>query len=82
MQNVCTAAQDKLRVMRNVLHHIKDPVLYFQKLGESIKPGGRTAILDWKKSEGGFVGRSGHATLEKDILRVMEKAGFSHFEGL
>ena len=66
--------------MRNVLHHIKNPVSYFQKLRESIKPGGRIAILDWRKSEGGFVGRSGHCTPEEEILKIMQKAGFSRLQ--
>jgi ubiquinone/menaquinone biosynthesis C-methylase UbiE len=66
--------------MRNVFHHIKDPVSYFQKLRESIKPGGRIAVLDWKSTEGGFVGRAGHATPEAEVLRIIEQAGFSHLQ--
>lgn len=66
--------------MRNVFHHIKNPVSYFRKLRESIKPGGRIAILDWKKSEGGFVGRAGHCTPEAEIIDIMQKTGFSHLQ--
>lgn len=64
--------------MRNVFHHIKSPVSYFIKLGESVKPGGRIAIIDWKITAHGFVGRSGHATPEAEILKIMQNAGFSH----
>lgn len=68
--------------MRNVLHHIKDPLSYFQKLRESIKPGGRIAVLDWKNTEGGFVGLAGHCTPEAEILKIMQKAEFSHLRTL
>ncbi len=66
--------------MRNVFHHIKNPVSYFTKLGESVKPGERIAIIDWKITGRGFVGRSGHATPEAEILKIMQKAGFSHLQ--
>ena len=68
--------------MRNVLHHIKDPLLYFQKLRESIKPGGRIAVLDWKNTEGGFVGRAGHCMSEAEIHNALQGAGFLHVKSL
>lgn len=68
--------------MRNVFHHIKNPVLYFQKLRESIKPGGRIAVLDWEKAEGGFAGRAGHCTPEAEIRRILLTSGFIHLKSL
>lgn len=66
--------------MRNVFHHIKDPVSYFTRLGESVKPGGRIAIVEWKHTGRGFVGRTGHATPEAEILKIMLKAEFAHLQ--
>ncbi len=61
--------------MRNVFHHIKEPVPYFRKLSEGLKPGGRIAVLDWKNTKGGFVGLSGHFTPEAEIHRALKAAG-------
>ena len=36
--------------MRNVFHHIKKPIPYFEKLKMSVKNGGRIAIIDWKRA--------------------------------
>lgn len=68
--------------MRNVFHHIKNPVSYFQNLRESIKPGGRIAVLDWESTTGGFVGRTGHCTPEAEIRRILLASGFSHLKSL
>lgn len=68
--------------MRNVFHHIKNPVSYFAKLRASIKPGGRIAVIDWKDTGRGFVGRAGHAAPEEEIHRVLQEAGFLHLKSL
>jgi cyclopropane fatty-acyl-phospholipid synthase-like methyltransferase len=36
-------------IMVDVFHHIADRGRYFRKLRESLKPGGRVAIIDYKK---------------------------------
>jgi arsenite methyltransferase len=64
--------------MRNVFHHIKDPVSYIRTLREGLKPGGRITVIDWKETAGGYVGRSGHATPEAVILDTMREARLSH----
>lgn len=64
--------------MRNVFHHIENPVSYFQKLRESVKPGGRIAIIDWNRTTRGYVGYAGHSTPEAEIQRIMREAGFKH----
>lgn len=61
--------------MRNVFHHIMNPESYFQRLKESLKPGGRIAIIDWKPEA-----RHGHGTPEEEILSVLESAGFRRTE--
>ncbi|HRX59429.1 MAG TPA: methyltransferase domain-containing protein [Eubacteriales bacterium] len=63
--------------LRSVYHHLPDPPSYFRQLGEKLKPGGRVAVLDWKRSSGGWVARSGHAVSEEKILAALEGAGFS-----
>lgn len=64
--------------MRNVFHHIKDPVSYFRKLRESMKPDGKIAVLDWESAKGGFIGRARHCTPEAEINKALEAAGFHH----
>ena len=66
--------------MRNVFHHIENPSVYFQKLKESIKPGGRIAILDWTGKGHAHMGHSDHATPEADIQTLLTDIGFTHLE--
>jgi len=64
--------------LRSVYHHLPNPASYFRQLGEKLKPDGRVAVLDWKRSSGGWVARSGHAVSEAEIVKVLEGAGFSY----
>ncbi len=66
--------------MRNSFHHIEDPVIYFQKLKKSVKPGGRIAIIDWEGKVHSYVGFAGHTTPETEILNVFNEIGFEHLE--
>lgn len=54
--------------LRNVFHHIDDPESYFTHLGQSLKAGGRIAILEWSEGVGGHVGRKRHSTPEESIV--------------
>jgi SAM-dependent methyltransferase len=38
-----------LALMVNTYHHIPNRVAYFRKLGQSLKPGGKLAIIDFRK---------------------------------
>lgn len=58
--------------MRDVFHHIEDPVSYFAKLWESIKPGGRIAIINWKRTKLGYIGCFGHYAAAEEIKRTFE----------
>jgi len=42
-------AKVDVAIMVDVFHHIADRDQYFRKLRESLKPGGRVAIIDYKK---------------------------------
>jgi SAM-dependent methyltransferase len=57
--------------MRDVFHHIINPEEYYTQLKESLKPGGRIAIIDWKPEA-----HNGHGTSEEEIMRVMSAAGY------
>jgi len=69
-------------VLRNVYHHIKDPVLMNKSLYQSLKPGGRLAIIDFapdsaesadptRRSDG-----EQHGVTPPTIVRELRQAGF------
>lgn len=59
--------------VRNVFHHLPDQKKYFRNLKPKLKPGGRVAIIEYKKG----VYYSGHETPEETVIEVMKKAGYS-----
>lgn len=64
--------------MRNVLHHIRDPVEYFSKLKRVLKEDGIVAIIDYDRS-GRFSFHSlfHHSIDVNGLGSWMEKAGFT-----
>ena len=66
--------------MRNVYHHLPDPVAYFKDLKPLLKNNGKITLLEYKKKKFGFVGIFGHYTPEEEIYRQMNLAGYSVFE--
>ena len=63
--------------LRNVFHHIGDSVSYFSVMKRFLKPGGRLAIIDYRKRDGfNFHSLFGHYTPEERILQNMQEAGF------
>ena len=69
-------------VMRLVYHHIKNPVLMNQSLYNSLKPGGRLAIIDFppdgeesadpsRRADGGH-----HGVTSRTVMRELRQAGF------
>jgi arsenite methyltransferase len=59
----------------NTYHHIEDRERYFRNLAESLREGGRLAVIDYK--EEGFVqGLLGHSTDESTIESELEKSGY------
>ena len=69
-------------ILRNVYHHIKNPVLMNKSLYQSIKPGGRLAIIDFapdstesadptRRSDG-----EQHGVTPPTVVRELRQAGF------
>jgi ubiquinone/menaquinone biosynthesis C-methylase UbiE len=71
-------------VLRLVYHHIKDPVLMNQSLYQSLKPGGRLAIIDFPPdgSESADPSRRAdngqHGVTPPTVVRELRRAGFEH----
>ena len=63
--------------MRNVCHHLRNRVEYFEKLKDSLKPEGRIAIIEY--ISGGrfsFRGIFGHYIPKDTIIKEMKEAGY------
>jgi ubiquinone/menaquinone biosynthesis C-methylase UbiE len=69
-------------ILRHVYHHIKDPVLMNKSLYQSLKPGGRLAIIDFepdsaesadptRRSDG-----EQHGVTPATVVRELRQAGF------
>jgi ubiquinone/menaquinone biosynthesis C-methylase UbiE len=69
-------------VMRLVYHHIKNPGLMNQSLYNSLKPGGRLAVIDFppdgeestdpsRRADGGH-----HGVMSRTVTRELRQAGF------
>ena len=69
-------------IMRLVYHHIKNPVLMNQSLYNSLKPGGRLAILDFPPDGEESADPSGradgghHGVTSRTVVRELRQAGF------
>ncbi len=62
--------------MRNVFHHIEEPVTYLHNLGKALVPNGRIAIIEWKPG----ASHHGHGTTGTQIIDIMTKAGYRHIQ--
>jgi arsenite methyltransferase len=60
----------------NTYHHIEDRVAYFEGAARYLRPGGRLAVLDYKR-QGFFQRFLGHATEGEVIRTELEKAGYT-----
>lgn len=66
---------------RNAFHHIPEPAVYFKDLQGCLKPGGRIAVIDYKKTGGfSFLALFKHYTPQEKIVSEMEKAGYRQVE--
>jgi len=61
--------------LRNVFHHLPEPVEYFKNIKQFLKKDGKIVIIDYKEGFN-FVSRSNHYTPEETIITAMKKAGF------
>jgi SAM-dependent methyltransferase len=60
----------------NTYHHIEDRVVYLQRTARYLRPGGRLAVLEYKR-HGWFHRIFGHATDAEVILGEVEQAGYT-----
>jgi predicted methyltransferase len=69
-------------ILRNVYHHIKNPVLMNQSLFRSLKPGGRLAIIDFPPDSAESADPTGrsegahHGVTPPTVVRELRQAGF------
>lgn len=86
LQNIVTVLADtgdsrlpresmNLIFIRNVFHDIDNPVRYFIKLKDTMKPGGRIAIIEYT-GKGMTQKFTGHLSDPASIRNTMEKAGY------
>nr|WP_282432435.1 class I SAM-dependent methyltransferase [Syntrophobotulus glycolicus] len=68
--------QYDLVFLRDVFHHLQNPVAYFSELRSCLKTNGRIAIIDWNERASIFMRISGHYTPEQTILDTMTASGF------
>ena len=59
----------------NTYHHLKDRVVYFTKVRNYLRPGGRLAVIDFS-GQGWFERIFGHSTPREAIKREMKAAGY------
>ena len=63
--------------LRNVYHHLEEPVSYFGGIRKFLKPDGKVVIIDHREStKGGFVRFFKHCTPEEDIVKALAQSGF------
>ncbi|MFH1237439.1 MAG: methyltransferase domain-containing protein [Candidatus Aenigmatarchaeota archaeon] len=63
---------------RNVTHHIKNRVEYFRQLMRFMAPGGRIAIIEYKKKNSfTFHGIFRHYIAKETLMQKMENAGYA-----
>ena len=73
--------------LRDVFHHLTDPITLFKQLRSCLNQNGRVAIIDWDENAAIFVKLTGHYTPEKKIMSAMDAAGYkicmsySYFSG-
>lgn len=64
--------------MRNMFHHLLQPEMYFKSIADYLKPKGRVAVIDYKKTSGfslRFFRLHHHYSDPDEIARVMQNAG-------
>lgn len=66
--------------IRDVYHHLKNPVKYMKNLQTHLKPNGKIVVIDYFESGWNFQSLTGHFTPEAKIRNEMEEAGFALIE--
>lgn len=60
----------------NTYHHIQDRTAYFRRVRERLRPGGRLAIVEFRRDGNWFVRIFGHATRAETMRSELEAAGY------
>jgi ubiquinone/menaquinone biosynthesis C-methylase UbiE len=66
-----------LMFLRNVYHHLPDPIKYFVKIKKYLKPHGRIAVIEWDKPHSRLFLRGKHFTPEAEIVNTMTRCGYT-----
>jgi arsenite methyltransferase len=66
-----------LMFLRNVYHHLPEPIKYFGRIKKYLKPHGRIAIIDYKKHRFNLFLRGKHYAPESEIVNTMTRCGYS-----
>lgn len=61
----------------NTYHHLQDRIAYFRGLQRYLRPGGRVAIVDFRRDAHFLIRWSGHYTDAGEIRRELEAAGYA-----
>ncbi len=64
----------------DTFHHINDRVTYARGLRETLRPGGRIAIIDWQKRELPVGPKGPHKLARAHIVTEMKQAGYEIVE--
>ncbi|MEO0072438.1 MAG: methyltransferase domain-containing protein [candidate division WOR-3 bacterium] len=62
--------------LRNVYHHLPEPIKYFVNVRRFLKPHGRIAIIERTKPKRRLFSRQTHATPESVIVEHLIRSGF------
>lgn len=62
--------------LRNVFHHLPEPIKYFAQLKKYLKLHGRIAIIEYNKSHFHLFLRGKHFTPEAEIVNTMTRCGY------
>ena len=65
-----------LMFLRNVYHHLPEPIKYFAKIKKYLKPHGRVAIIEYNKRRFHLFLRGKHYTPEAEIVNTMTRCGY------
>lgn len=66
-----------LMFLRNVYHHLPEPIKYFARIKKYLKPHGRVAIIEYKKRRFNLFLRGRHYTPEPEIVNTMTRCGYN-----
>jgi len=64
----------------NTYHHFENRPTYFAKLSKKLKPGGKIAIIDWRKGELPFGPLDYNKFTQSQVIKEMEEANYKFIQ--